>query len=65
MFPFQQAHDALDDAPVPDVPTYPPGDPELPVDADLHDLQHVAVRGRRAGCCPRVFPVRLEKVGNR
>lgn len=61
----QQTHDAIDDAPVPNLPTHPPGNAELPADVDLHDVQHVAVRGRRAGCCPWLLPVRVEEVGNR
>lgn len=60
----KQTHDAVGDAPVPDVPAHRPGDAELPADADLHDVQHVAVSGRGARCRPRVLPVWLEKVGD-
>lgn len=60
-----QANYAVLDAFVPNVSTHRADRPVLLLDANLHDVQCLAVLRRSSRCCYRLLPVWLEKVSDR
>lgn len=61
---FPQAIDAVVQPPAANTPACPAGDALLPADADLHDVQRVALPDGRPGRRRRLLPVLLEEVGD-
>lgn len=61
----QQAHHVLDDAHLPNGAAHPAGHHLVSADADLYDVQRLAVSGRRDWRRRRILYVWLEKVRDR
>lgn len=59
-----QAHNAVMDALLPNVPAYHTSHPFLLFNADLHDIQHLALFRSSFGCYPWLLPFRMEEICN-
>lgn len=57
-----QTVNIVNDARVSDTFAHHPGYPELHLDADIHDVQCLAVRGCCNWCRRRLLPVWMEKI---
>ncbi|KAL2737542.1 high affinity copper uptake protein 1 isoform X1 [Vespula maculifrons] len=60
-----EAHNAVMDALFPNVPAYHTSHPFLLFNADLHDIQHLALFRSSFWCYPWLLPFRMEEICNR